>query len=124
MADIPRARQLRKTETWAEKLVWKWLGDRRFAAYKFRRQHPIGSYYLDFFCEEAQMNIELDGGQHGLPGQQKHDTEREKFLKSQGVKTLRFWNSRLRRDAHSIRDAIFNELQARAPHPLPEYTKP
>ncbi len=124
MAEIKRARQLRKTETWAEKLVWKWLRDRRFAAYKFRRQHPVGAYYLDFFCEEARMNIELDGGQHGLPEQQKHDAEREKFLESQGIKTLRFWNSRLRRDARSIRDTIFNQLQARAPHALPEYTKP
>jgi very-short-patch-repair endonuclease len=124
MTDISRARQLRKTETWAEKLVWKWLRDRRFAAYKFRRQHPFGAYCLDFFCEEARVNIELDGGQHGFPDQQKHDAERGKFLASHGIKTLRFWNSRLRRDARNIRDTIFNELQARAPHPLPEYTKP
>lgn len=124
MAEISRARRLRKTETWAEKLVWKWLRDRRFAAYKFRRQHPFGEYCLDFFCEEARVNIELDGGQHGFPERQKHDAEREKFLASHGIKTLRFWNSRLRRDAQNIRDTIFNELQARAPHPLPEYTKP
>jgi very-short-patch-repair endonuclease len=124
MADIERARQLRKKETWAEKLVWKWLRDRRFAAYKFRRQHPLGVYYLDFFCEESRLNIELDGGQHGFPEQQKHDAEREKFLQSRGIKTLRFWNSRLRRDAQGIRDTIFNELQARAPHRLPDYTKP
>jgi very-short-patch-repair endonuclease len=124
MAIIGRARQLRKKETWAEKLVWKWLRDRRFAAYKFRRQHPIGTYYLDFFCEEARVNIELDGGQHGFPEQQKHDAEREEFLQSHGVKTLRFWDSRLRRDARSIRDRIFGELQARAPHALPEYTRP
>ena len=124
MADTERARQLRKTETWAEKLMWRWLRDRHFSGYKFRRQHPIGKYYLDFFCEEAELNIELDGSQHGFPAQRKHDEEREKFLKSLGIKTLRFWNSRLRRDAQTIRDAIFNELQIRAPHPLPDYTKP
>jgi very-short-patch-repair endonuclease len=124
MADIKRARQLRKQETWAEKLVWQWLRDRRFSGYKFRRQHPIGSYYLDFFCQEATLNVELDGSQHGFPGQQEHDTEREKFLESRGIKTLRFWNSHLRHDAQCIRDTIFNELQKRAPHPLPEYTKP
>ncbi len=124
MAEIQRARALRKKETWAEKLVWTWLRNRRFSRYKFRRQHPLGIYYLDFFCEEAQMNIELDGRQHGLPDQQNHDAVREKFLQSRGIKTLRFWNSRLRRDAQSIRDTIFNELQARAPHPLPEYTRP
>ena len=124
MADIRRARQLRKKETWAEKLVWGWLRDRRFNGYKFRRQHPIGIYYLDFFCEEAELNVELDGSQHGFPDQRKHDTEREKFLKSRGIKTLRFWNSHLRRNDQAIRDTIFNELQTRAPHPLPEYTCP
>jgi ATP-dependent helicase HrpA/adenine-specific DNA-methyltransferase len=124
MADIERARQLRKKETWAEKLMWSWLRGRRFSGYKFRRQHPIGIYYLDFFCEEADLNVELDGSQHGFPDQRKHDTEREKFLKSRGIKTLRFWNSHLQRNAQSIRDTIFNDLQARAPHPLPEYTRP
>jgi very-short-patch-repair endonuclease len=46
------------------------------------------------------------------------------FLKSHGIKTLRFWNSHLRRNAQSIRDTIFNELQAHAPHPLPENARP
>ena len=124
MAETKRARQLRQIETWAEKLMWRWLRDRRFSGYKFRRQYPLGDYYLDFFCEEAELNIELDGGQHGFPDQQKHDAQREKFLQSRGIKTLRFWNSHLRRNAQSIRDTIFEELQERAPHPLPDYTKP
>jgi ATP-dependent helicase HrpA/adenine-specific DNA-methyltransferase len=124
MAQIERARELRQVETWPERLVWRWLRDRRFSGYKFRRQHPLGDYYLDFFCEEAELNIELDGRQHGFPEQQKHDVEREKFLASRGIKTLRFWNSHLRRNAQSIRDTIFDELQKRAPHPLPKYTRP
>ena len=124
MADTERARELRKKETWAEKRLWRWLRDRRFSGYKFRRQHPIGDYYLDFFCEEAELNVELDGSQHGFPGRQKHDSEREKFLQSRGIKTLRFWNSYRRRNAQNIRDTIFSEVQKRAPHPLPEYTTP
>ena len=124
MADIQRALQLRKKETWAEKLVWSWLHNRQFNGYKFRRQHPVGIYYLDFLCEEAKLNIELDGSQHGFPDQRKHDLVRENFLVSQGIKTPRFWNSHLRRNARSIRDTIFEELQKRAPHPLPEYTRP
>jgi very-short-patch-repair endonuclease len=124
MADIKLARQLRKRETWAEKLVWSWLRDRQFNGYKFRRQHSVGNYSLDFFCEEAELAIELDGSGHGFPQQQCHDAERENFLKSRGIKTLRFWNSQLRRDRQIIRDAIFRELQGRAPHPLPDYTHP
>jgi len=124
MAEIQRARQLRRDDTWAEKLMWRWLRDRRFNGYKFRRQHPLDIYYLDFFCEEAELNVELDGSQHGFPDQRQHDLEREKFLQSRGIKTLRFWNANLCRNAQGIRDTIFNELQVRAPHPLPEYTRP
>ena len=124
MADTERARALRKEDTWAEKLMWRWLRDRRFSGYKFRRQHPAGIYYLDFFCEEARLAVELDGGGHGHPDQQRHDAEREKFLTTLGIKVLRFWNSGLRRNAQSIRDTIFRELQERAPHPLPSYTRP
>lgn len=124
MPDIEQARALRKKQTWAEKLMWSWLRGRRFSAYKFRRGHPCGSYFLDFFCNEAKLSIELDGSQHGFPDQQAHDTARTKFLASHGIKELRFWNSHLRRNQQAIRDTIFRELQARAPHPLPDYTRP
>ena len=104
--------------------MWAWLRSRRFSGYEFRRQHPLSIYTLDFFCEEARLSIELDGGQHGHPAQQARDAVRTKFLETQGIKELRFWNSRLRRDAETIRATIFRELQTRAPHPLPDYTRP
>ena len=124
MPSIKRARALRKKRTWAQKLVWSWLRDRRFSNYKFRREHPVGPYFLDFFCEEARLSIELDGSGHGFRGQQAFDAERTAYLASMGIKELRFWNSRLRPERQWIRDIIFRELQARAPHPLPEYTRP
>jgi hypothetical protein len=71
-----------------------------------------------------RKHASLDGSRHGHPDKQAHDTEREKFLKSRGIKTLRFWNSHLRGDAQNVRDIIFNELQRRTPHPLPDYTRP
>ena len=61
------ARSFRKRDTWAEKLLWTWLRDRRFTGYKFRRQHAFGPHILDFFCVEAFVNIELDGGGHVAP---------------------------------------------------------
>ena len=124
MTPIERSRSLRKKQTWAEKLVWSWLRDRRFSSYKFRRNHPFGKYSLDFYCREANLSIELDGRAHGFPEQRVHDVARTEFLVSMGIKELRFWNSHLRKDQQSIRDTIFRELQARAPHPLPHYTRP
>src|SRR3989442_10065694 len=102
----------------------RWLRDRRFNGYKFRRQHSLGSFTLDFFCEEARLSIELDGSQHGHPQQQAHDAKRKEYLETLGIKELRFWNSRLRREAQSIRDTIFNVLQGRAPRPLLGDTQP
>ena len=92
------ARSLRERETWGERLMWSWLRDKRFSEYKFRRQHPVGPHFLDFFCSEAKLNIEVDGSQHGLPEHQLADAERDAFLAAQGIKTLRFWNGRLRRE--------------------------
>ncbi len=119
---IPRL--LRKRDTWAEKLLWGWLRNRRFSSYKFRRQHRFGEHVLDFFCVEARVNIELDGAQHGFPERRKLDAERDAWLEKAGVKVLRYWNGDLRRNQEGIRDTIWRTLQERAPHPLPDYCRP
>jgi very-short-patch-repair endonuclease len=118
------ARKLRRQDTWAQKLMWSWLRDRRFSSYKFRREFALGPYFLDFFCREARLNIELDGSQHGFPIQSKLDAERDNWIESHGVRVLRFWNSHLRREKQYIRDIIWRELQERAPRALPGYWQP
>jgi adenine-specific DNA-methyltransferase len=118
------ARNLRKRESWGEGLIWSWLRDQRFSNYKFRRQHPMGPYFLDFFCNEAKLNIEVDGFQHGMPDHLRIDAERDSFLESKGIKVLRFWSSQLKKDKEMIRNAIWRTLQERTPHPLPNYCRP
>ena len=117
------ARKLRKADTWAERLLWSWLRDHRFSAYKFRRQHPMGVHTLDFYCPEAKVNIELDGSQHGHPEHLQADAERDTWVAERGVKVMRFWNAQLRRERQVVRDAIWQALQARAPQPMPEYCR-
>jgi len=117
------ARTLRKNDTWAEKLLWQILRDRRFAEYKFRRQHIFAEHILDFFCIEARLNIELDGSGHGHPKQHAEDASRDARLEAKGIRVLRFWNSRLSREKQSVRDTIWLALQERAPHPLPDYCR-
>jgi very-short-patch-repair endonuclease len=68
-----RARALRKDPTWAEKRLWRLLRSRRLAGYKFRREHPMGPYFLDFYCIEARVAVESDGFQHGFPVQRARD---------------------------------------------------
>src|SRR6266511_731801 len=79
-----RARTLRKKATWAEKLLWSRLRNRQFAGYKFRRQHPVGPYNLDFYCAEARLAVELDGREHGHPDHRTTDKERDAFLAQLG----------------------------------------
>src|ERR1044071_1756759 len=67
------ARQLREKSTDAERRLWRLLRDRRFADFKFRRQYPCGIYFLDFYCVEAKLAVELDGGGHGFPDQRTKD---------------------------------------------------
>jgi very-short-patch-repair endonuclease len=118
------ARNLRQRESWGERLMWAWLRDRRFTGYKFRRQHPLGPYILDFFCTGAKLDVEVDVFQHGSPDNQVNDTTRDAFLQDQGIKVLRFWSSHLRRDKQVIRDKIWQTLQERAPQPVPGYCVP
>ncbi|PYJ84712.1 MAG: hypothetical protein DME22_11780 [Verrucomicrobia bacterium] len=60
---------MRREQTAEEKQRWRALRAARFAGFKFRRQHPIGPYCLDFYCPCARLSVELDGFQHGMPGQ-------------------------------------------------------
>ena len=70
------------------------LRDRQLLDFKFRRQHPLGSYILDFYCYDVKLAIELDGGQHAEDAQLKHDEKRSAWLKAQGITVLRFLEQR------------------------------
>ena len=116
-AQIARARRLRKKPTLAEKALWKVLRGERFSGYKFRRQHPVGEYDLDFYCAEALLVVEVDGIGHGHPEKQMCDAERDAFLASLGIMVKRIWNSQLKREPQVVRDNLWLLLQERAPHP-------
>jgi very-short-patch-repair endonuclease len=77
---VNRARLLRKKATDTERILWRHLRNRNFAGYKFRRQHPLDSYVLDFYCPTAKLAIELDGGGHNYHVGQIRDRTRSEFL--------------------------------------------
>jgi very-short-patch-repair endonuclease len=84
------ARRLRKDQTNAEKLLWSILRSRQLLGLKFRRQHSIGPYILDFYCHAYKLCIELDGGQHYTSKGQQGDEARAAILQTRGVHILRF----------------------------------
>ncbi|HEU5124755.1 MAG TPA: DUF559 domain-containing protein [Verrucomicrobiae bacterium] len=108
------ARELRHNQTDDEKSLWRALRDRRFAGFKFRRQHTVGDHILDFYCPTAKLAVELDGFQHGHPEGMQRDAEREKFLAQQGIATLRFWNRQWRENREGCLLEIWNTVQQRS----------
>lgn len=105
------ARTLRRSQTREEQRLWYMLRDRRFAHYKFRRQHPVGRYILDFACCSVRLAIELDGGQHAC--QVEYDRHREAWLRAQGWRVIRFWNNQLWEDEEAVMEAILGALEMR-----------
>ncbi len=89
-ATVVRAKELRQEMTPSEKVLWDLLRAGRFHGAKFRRQHPIGKYILDFYCAQSRLAIELDGAVHH--GQEEADAWREKIISTHGIRFLRFKN--------------------------------
>jgi very-short-patch-repair endonuclease len=104
------ARQLRHNQTDEEKELWRALRGRRFAGFKFRRQHSIGDRILDFYCADAKLAVEIDGIQHGLPEGIQRDEKHEQFLAEQGIETIRFWNRQWRENRQGCLLAIWDAL--------------
>jgi very-short-patch-repair endonuclease len=85
---VPVARKLRLTPTDAEIRLWSRLRGKQLAGFRFRRQHPLGPYVVDFFCAEAKLIVEVDGGQHADDGE-----ARTRWLEARGYRVIRFWNN-------------------------------
>ncbi len=101
-ARVLLARKLRKRTTDAETILWRSLRSRRFGRFKFRRQHPLGNYVLDFYCDEAKLAIELDGGQHARKDQSVPDKARTAELEKRGIRVLRFWNNEVSQNFEGV----------------------
>jgi methylmalonyl-CoA mutase cobalamin-binding domain/chain len=121
---LVRVRELRQNAADAEKLMWQLLRNRALHDAKFRRQHPIGSYILDFYCHEAKLAVELDGSGHLEEKQIKHDEERTQALNELGIRVLRFWNSDVLNKTEDVLGVIWTALEesddSLIPNPSPE----
>lgn len=96
-----------------EKQLWRILRNRHFAGYKFRRQHIINRYIVDFVCLEKRLIIEVDGGQHQK--QKQYDEDMDQYLKQQGYRIVRFWNNEVLENSEGVQQVILQHL--RSPNP-------
>ncbi len=108
-----RARELRKHQTSSEELLWLRLRNCQLLNFKFRRQHQLAKYIADFYRHDAQLVIECDGSAHDPNEQWQHDRSRDAYMRSQGLKVLRFSNERILNDIESVLGEIKRYLVSR-----------
>lgn len=104
------ARELRKSETEVEQKLWSLLRNRRLKQRKFRRQHAIAGFVLDFYCHECKLAIELDGGHHAAAGAKDYDSGRTVLLNEHGIMVLRFWNTEILNETEKVLKKIIQYL--------------
>ena len=113
------ARELRSQQTSAEIMLWNLLRSRRFLGLKFRRQHAMPPYVLDFYCDELQVAVELDGGQHNEDGETERDARRAAYLAERNIEVIRYWNHDLMLRTEAVLEDLMTRLSMK-PRPSPD----
>lgn len=106
------ARELRQPQTLAEATLWQHLRNRNLE-YKFRRQHPIEFFVIDFYCAKAKLLIEIDGETHFQKTQTVYDQARTEYLEGLGYKVIRFTNDDVRYNIHAVIGRIIEQVETR-----------
>ena len=96
---LNRAKRLRRPMTPQELGLWLRGKNRQLGGFKFRRQHPLGPYILDFYCAEVRLAVEIDGQSHWSAEQEAHDARRDAYLAARGIETLRLSTESLKQPA-------------------------
>jgi len=109
------AKHLRHGQTDAERKLWMRLRARQVNGLKFRRQHPVGCYIVDFCCPECLLVVELDGGHH--VSQAQADQRRTEYLNQLGYRVLRFWDHEVLADTEAVLQRIADVINNSSPHP-------
>jgi leucyl-tRNA synthetase len=115
-----RARSMRRAQTYAERIIWIELRKRRLAGFKFRRQHIIGPFIVDFVCLSEKVIFEVDGDSHEL--QKSYDDARTRYLKKLGYRVCRVMNEKVIGGGDNMLDELLSALEQKAPLPNPPQT--
>ena len=112
-------RRLRSNMTGPEAQLWSRLRARQLQGLKFRRQHGIGPYIVDFYCPEQSLVIEVDGDSHADANQILKDRQREKYLQSLGLHVIRYINDDILKNLDGVMEDLAERLSPRSTSPRP-----
>ena len=107
----PLAREMRHEPTAAEAIVWQRIRNRRIGGAKFRRQHSIDGFIVDFVCIEHRLIIEVDGAIHEQAEHKGYDAQRQTWLESRGFRVLRFTNAEVVQSIEAVAEMIGEALE-------------
>lgn len=110
---VERARALRRRLSPPEARLWVRLRGRKLGGLKFRRQHPIGPYILDFYCAEARLAVEVDGQCHDQPERIAHDRRRTAWLRKQNIRVMRLAAESVRAHLDDVMEFIARTARER-----------
>ncbi len=102
-----------------EGLLWKAIKGRKVEGLQFRRQHPVGPYVLDFYCDRLKLAVEVDGGLHSLGDRPARDARRDRWLAARGIRTLRISAALVLDDVDDAVRTIVGAIQYGPPHCSP-----
>ena len=116
---LPLKRRLRSQMTPAEVRLWSALRLRQLHGLKFRRQHGIGPYIVDFYCPERALVIEVDGESHGVTEQHSEDQARDTYLHARGLTVVRYWNGDVLQNLAGVLDDLSRRVGVHSTSPGP-----
>ena len=108
---LERSRQLRKTITSAETLLWSKIRMKQVKGRWFYRQKPVGEYIADFYCPGAKLVIEVDGGKHFTDESMEYDRERDEYMASLGLRVFRFTNTEVLTNLNGVIEVIGRNME-------------
>ncbi len=114
---LTRARELRQPQTPAEQKLWSRLRSQQLGGFKFRRQHPIDRFIVDFYCAVCQLVIEIDGDSHAE--QVEYDAARTEWLNAHGYCVIRFTNHEVEHELDAVLESILHECSRSLEPPSP-----
>jgi very-short-patch-repair endonuclease len=113
-----KRRRLRNTMPDAEVILWSRLKGRQLLGCKFRRQHSVGAFVIDFYSPEIRLAIELDGDGHFREGAREYDQQRTQFIERFGIRVMRILNSDVYENLGGVLEMIGNEVLKKREEPL------
>lgn len=106
---LKQRRYLRQNSTNPEKIIWQKLRNRQIGGFKFGRQHNIGKFIVDFYCDEIKLIIEIDGDVHVY--QKEQDKKRQIFLENRGLRIIRYTNYEIRANLMGVLEDILRKCE-------------